>query len=131
MFRRHCIFFFKQKTAYEMRSGDWSSDVCSSDLLASLDHPAGFDGATAQALILCQGPQAEERRDAARALMQADEMQAGARLLAGVLLIRLLGRDASRPIGRASCRERECQCVSIWVVAVSSHKKLNIKEQTH
>src|SRR3546814_5655854 len=30
-----CIFFFKQKTAYEMRISDWSSDVCSSDL-----HPA-------------------------------------------------------------------------------------------
>ena len=25
-------FFFKQKTAYEIHSGDWSSDVCSSDL---------------------------------------------------------------------------------------------------
>src|SRR3546814_4441951 len=28
----HCFFFFKQKTAYEMRISDWSSDVCSSDL---------------------------------------------------------------------------------------------------
>src|SRR3546814_7245964 len=29
-----CVFFFfKQKTAYEMRISDWSSDVCSSDLL--------------------------------------------------------------------------------------------------
>src|SRR3546814_5355822 len=27
-----CIFFFKQKSAYEMRISDWSSDVCSSDL---------------------------------------------------------------------------------------------------
>src|SRR6184192_2462251 len=27
------FFFFKQKTAYEMSIGDWSSDVCSSDLL--------------------------------------------------------------------------------------------------
>src|SRR3546814_7982277 len=27
-----CVFFFKQKTAYEMRISDWSSDVCSSDL---------------------------------------------------------------------------------------------------
>src|SRR3546814_9795579 len=27
------IFFFKQKTAYEMRISDWSSDVCSSDLV--------------------------------------------------------------------------------------------------
>src|SRR3546814_8566353 len=30
------IFFFKQKTAYDMRISDWSSDVCSSDLL---EHP--------------------------------------------------------------------------------------------
>src|SRR3546814_16257373 len=28
-------FFFKQKTAYEMRISDWSSDVCSSDLFAA------------------------------------------------------------------------------------------------
>src|SRR3546814_10863846 len=28
------LFFFKQKTAYEMRISDWSSDVCSSDLHA-------------------------------------------------------------------------------------------------
>src|SRR3546814_7912859 len=28
----HLVFFFKQKTAYEMRISDWSSDVCSSDL---------------------------------------------------------------------------------------------------
>ena len=27
-----CFFFFKQKTAYEIGTGDWSSDVCSSDL---------------------------------------------------------------------------------------------------
>src|SRR3546814_6527293 len=30
-----CFFFFKQKTAYEMRISDWSSDVCSSDLGAA------------------------------------------------------------------------------------------------
>src|SRR3546814_12795997 len=30
------FFFFKQKTAYEMRISDWSSDVCSSDLLLEL-----------------------------------------------------------------------------------------------
>src|SRR3546814_3637029 len=34
-----CIFFFfKQKTAYELRISDWSSDVCSSDLLRSRIH---------------------------------------------------------------------------------------------
>src|SRR3546814_11558801 len=31
-----CFFFFKQKTAYEMRISDWSSDVCSSDLIEAL-----------------------------------------------------------------------------------------------
>src|SRR3546814_6547274 len=33
-----CFFFFKQKTAYEMRISDWSSDVCSSDLNACHAH---------------------------------------------------------------------------------------------
>src|SRR3546814_9413914 len=32
MFGFFVLFFFKQKTAYEMRISDWSSDVCSSDL---------------------------------------------------------------------------------------------------
>src|SRR3546814_2135773 len=32
-----CVFFFKQKTAYEMRISDWSSDVCSSDLPGAHD----------------------------------------------------------------------------------------------
>src|SRR3546814_7370594 len=39
------IFFFKQKTAYEMRISDWSSDVCSSDL----EH--GFDVAALARLV--------------------------------------------------------------------------------
>src|SRR3546814_4233345 len=33
------LFFFKQKTAYEMRISDWSSDVCSSDLLCVIAPP--------------------------------------------------------------------------------------------
>src|SRR3546814_14844303 len=39
------MFFFKQKTAYEMRISDWSSDVCSSDLpnAASNEHHVGTD----------------------------------------------------------------------------------------
>src|SRR3546814_14487221 len=32
-----CVFFLKQKTAYEMRISDWSSDVCSSDLPEQLE----------------------------------------------------------------------------------------------
>src|SRR3546814_16242879 len=45
----YCVlfFFFKQKTAYELRISDWSSDVCSSDLLRiqreEMDGPHGID----------------------------------------------------------------------------------------
>src|SRR3546814_9402370 len=35
------IFFFKQKTAYEMRISDWSSDVCSSDLHLPVEMDGG------------------------------------------------------------------------------------------
>src|SRR5213082_1692499 len=38
---RVCSFFCKQKTAYEIVSGDWSSDVCSSDLLPQGTQRAG------------------------------------------------------------------------------------------
>src|SRR3546814_3831503 len=38
----HVFFFFKQKTAYEMRISDWSSYVCSSDLSARLPPPSRF-----------------------------------------------------------------------------------------
>src|SRR3546814_9011296 len=40
------FFFFKQKTAYEMRISDWSSDVCSSDLAQPLraHFPGSLDG---------------------------------------------------------------------------------------
>src|SRR3546814_13425333 len=37
-----CIFLFKQKTAYEMRISDWSSDVCSSDLPGDVDFGRGL-----------------------------------------------------------------------------------------
>src|SRR3546814_5332715 len=51
-----CIFFFKQKTAYEMRISDWSSDVCSSDLPI-------FSGGAGRAGVA----QSEADRDAALA----------------------------------------------------------------
>src|SRR3546814_5383147 len=52
-----CVCFFKQKTAYEMRISDWSSDVCSSDLA---DRAAGEGAHRSRA----DGP-APERRMAA------------------------------------------------------------------
>ena len=36
------FFFFKQKTAYEIKECDWSSDVCSSDLSGTLDSECGI-----------------------------------------------------------------------------------------
>src|SRR3546814_12843921 len=56
------FFFFKQKTAYEMRISDWSSDVCSSDLLAG--QPG--DGAVVEHLgaeRACQRQPVTERSD--------------------------------------------------------------------
>src|SRR3546814_5512021 len=42
--RLRVFFFFKQKTAYEMRISDWSSDLCSSDLICDVIFPiAGKD----------------------------------------------------------------------------------------
>src|SRR3546814_2662021 len=47
MYHAVCFFFFKQKTAYEMRISDWSSDVCSSDLTgASISLPHGVTNFT-------------------------------------------------------------------------------------
>src|SRR3546814_13852085 len=43
MFGRFYFFFFKQKTAYEMRISDWSSDVCSSDLIPSTSIEQSLD----------------------------------------------------------------------------------------
>src|SRR3546814_17007861 len=51
-----CFFFIKQKTAYEMRISDWSSDVCSSDL-ATLER-ARIDGLFD---TLCLGPRLQHR----------------------------------------------------------------------
>src|SRR3546814_3879906 len=44
-----CFFFFKQKTAYEMRISGWSSDVCSSDLMAA--SPATVPGETIGSMV--------------------------------------------------------------------------------
>src|SRR3546814_6775983 len=44
-----CFFFFKQKTAYEMRISDWSSDVCSSDLIVRKARARRID----QSELLC------------------------------------------------------------------------------
>src|SRR3546814_8601959 len=61
MFCFWCFFFFKQKTAYEMRISDWSSDVCSSDLcfplVHRLRHPVQVFDAAGLALFAVLGTQ--------------------------------------------------------------------------
>src|SRR3546814_10637373 len=51
-----CFFFFKQKTAYEMRISDWSSDVCSSDLTdlrgGEIEFPQAHEACTIEPLHL-------------------------------------------------------------------------------
>src|SRR3546814_4054646 len=89
------IFFFKQKTAYEWRISDWSSDVCSSDLAPAtlrdwLDQPAGG------LRLLCHP-------EAGPSLGEALAAQPGLRQLS--LLV------GPEELGRASCRERVCQYV--------------------
>src|SRR3546814_3392194 len=62
------LFFFKQKTAYEMRISDWSSDVCSSDLIAKLQEfsrPVYEEIAkkrNQKILYIVPWPRSEERR---------------------------------------------------------------------
>src|SRR3546814_1361227 len=49
------FFFFKQKTAYEMRISDWSSDVCSSDLMAELSLLPAVRKAEPNTLLVADG----------------------------------------------------------------------------
>src|SRR3546814_7599992 len=60
-------FFFKQKTAYEMRISDWSSDVCSSDLLADaalapLPQGAALQGQPERRRVVRDGARGRRRR---------------------------------------------------------------------
>src|SRR3546814_11385753 len=106
------FFFFKQKTAYEMRISDWSSDVCSSDLRA------------------CR--QSEDARRPRRPDSGASRSRhpRRPRRPAGQPADRRQHPYPSQQIGRASCRERVCQYVSISVVAVSLKKKKHLKDKT-
>src|SRR3546814_10784895 len=98
----HHFFFFKQKTAYEMRISDWNSDVCSSDL------EAWEDFALREAPD-CTLPEADPED-----ICYLQYSSGSTRFPTGVAvthraLIHNLFCHAK--IGRASCRERVCQYV--------------------
>src|SRR3546814_10338482 len=100
-----CVFFFKQKTAYEMRISDWSSDVCSSDLFR-MAFVADQDALTT-----------------VTAVARHFDMDLGHQWAGGVEHLQAptsgfgthrLGNpvgteDHDDETGRASCRERVCQ----------------------
>src|SRR3546814_5171093 len=98
------VFFFKQKTAYEMRISDWSSDVCSSDLLGRMELHA--------ACALHQRLQ-DHRRERIRLRCQKTVESAERFGVMRQIAKDLLGQHALEhpEIGRASCRERVCQYV--------------------
>src|SRR3546814_5304929 len=86
------VFFFKQKTAYDMRISDWSSDVCSSDLL---DHAVADVDALRKAVAAEDQRGAVDRGDA-RPVGAFDEIErTGDGRAFGDILVRLRrrGRD--------------------------------------
>src|SRR3546814_7204752 len=67
------FFFFKHKTAYELRISDWSSDVCSSDLMIALRGPRGERPAVESDVVAkCVGPGADRVGGAGRGGVAVD-----------------------------------------------------------
>src|SRR3546814_19837012 len=107
------FFFFKQKTAYEMRISDWSSEVCSSDLLSFTkitDQSVNIDEAYSEFML--------KFFVALVVVILISLLSLGWRVgivvaaavplpLAGVFLIMLA------KFGRASCRERGCSVLVV------------------
>src|SRR3546814_17528225 len=118
------FFFFKQKTAYEMRISDWSSDVCSPDQLATMrsgsvivdmaaESGGNVEGSVSGEAKRIHGVTVIGAKNIA-ALMPADTSALFSRNLFNFLSA-FWDKEAGKPvldaIGRASCRERVCQYV--------------------
>src|SRR3546814_3987277 len=116
------FFFFKQKTAYEMRISDWSSDVCSSDLAgrcvirrrhrymparqSRAIHWMHSDASPKYTQRSMPGP-----GPGASASNNARPSPANITLITPGACHSTSSGLAGVEIGRASCRERECQYV--------------------
>src|SRR3546814_1764514 len=98
------FFFFKQKTAYEMRISDWSSDVCSSDL-PNFPLQVPLINSELVSLILPPLPLPSPRRPNFSLRIHRWLLQVTPYLPQPHQQRRL------QEIGRASCRERVCQYV--------------------
>src|SRR3546814_5831659 len=118
------VFFFKQKTAYEMRISDWSSDVCSSDRRAVVGTQVVPQCATVERahrmalaehratkrLIGIGGFLEVVEHDVVGCVVGLADLLQDHRALALQLLLKK-GRALQDEIGRASGRERVCQYV--------------------
>src|SRR3546814_3088618 len=100
------IFFFKQKTAYEMRISDWSSDVCSSDLAFAIGSAfGGFAGSLQAPLVQFIEPGSFAIIHSLKLLLMV--VVGGSGFFFGPML----GAAVVIQLGRASCRDRVCQYV--------------------
>src|SRR3546814_1188651 len=110
------FLFFQQKTSYEMRMRDWSSDVCSSDLIAGIAHMGdssalGRIGTRAIALFIIAS-----LISISLGLVMVNLLQPGVGIdmtasAQSVGEVKKLDMFEFIEIGRASCRERVCQYV--------------------
>src|SRR3546814_2594039 len=97
------LFCFKQKTAYEMRISDWSSDVCSSDLQV-VEQAIGHRGQAAH------GTRHDHHADGIEPAAGERRADVAKTVYAIGQRMHIAAVDAKQ-IGRASCRERVCQYV--------------------
>src|SRR3546814_1228909 len=104
-----CVFLFKQKTAYEMRISDWSSDVCSSDLA----YTVSGEGYRPEGTVRRSGggiATLSENADL-HAVVSAMARCNDAAVRSDGDAWTVVGAPTEGKIGRASCRERVCQYV--------------------
>src|SRR3546814_10280611 len=101
----YMIFFFKQKTAYEMRISDWSSDVCSSDLPFYPERQAEIAQRRIARVMKVTAASNGAAKATQKLMIVIGEVKEIAPSRYGHKVV------FKHQIGRASCRERVCQYV--------------------
>src|SRR3546814_12530783 len=108
------FFFFKQKTAYEMRISDWSSDVCSSDLAALAMNGLKMQRALSYARSVrpeCRATRGVSRDNVARYTVRSEERRVGKGVsvrvdLGGRRIIKKKNRDSREDDKSVARREK-------------------------